>query len=179
MIEPWSDEEREVSIKIFRKIAANNRAWLAAWRSGTTPADYPMPTDVYEAHRLTVKSISSDIAVFDERGRVLLAQRPSLEENPAELWPSLWHLPGTRHIAGESDEEALNRLFAMEIGVKLEARFVGHREYFPQTHTLVYTTQVQAGDIQTNEKKAWFDPSALPATMVSEQRPILEELSNA
>lgn len=183
MIEPWSEEERKSAFVIFKKIENNNRAWLASLHAGEMPASYPMPQDLYEAHRLTMKSISSEIGVFDEQGRILLILRPSSSESSVELFPSLWHIPGTRHIANETNEEALQRLLESEIGAKPEARFVTCKEYTVKggdtlslLFSLLYVAYIPSGSVDIGEKRRWFETRALPVSILEEHRAIVDLL---
>ena len=50
----------------------------------------------------------------DERGRVLIAQRPA-----GKHMAGYWEFPGGKIAAGESSEQALRRELAEELGVSL------------------------------------------------------------
>lgn len=183
MIEPWTEEERIVAFAIFDKIQNNNREWLAARRAGEMPAIYPMPHDIYEAHRLTMKSVTSEIGIFDEQGRMLLTLRPSANEDPAEPYPSQWHIPGIRHIAQETNEDALQRLIDDEIGTKIEARLVECKEYPIDERnglsllSLLYVARASSGVININERSQWFDITRLPESILEEHRAIVALLA--
>lgn len=181
MIEPWSDTEREAALTVFEKMARNNTAWLTARRNGTPLTEYPMPHDLYEAHRLTMKSVSSEIGVFDEQNRILLIKRPSLNEDPAEPYPDLWHVPGTRHIGDETEQEALERLLTDEVGTAAETRFIGHKEYHTNGRTglsFLYIARLPSHSLATNEKSGWFETHALPSETLAEHVPIIEFLAS-
>lgn len=180
MIEPWSEEERLAAFATFKKISENNRAWLAARRAGRTLSDYPMPHDIYEAHRLTMKSISSEAGIFDEQGRIFLTRRPSATEDPAEPYPNQWHIPGTRHIGNETEVEAFQRLVKDEIGADIEMHFIGHKEYHTNGHnglSLLYLAHIHSDAVTTNERQQWFNARALPAELLADHIAIVGYLT--
>lgn len=184
MVSPWTEEERVAALATFKKIAENNRAWLAARSAGETPLAYPMPHDIYEAHRLTMKSISSEVGIFDEQGRIFLTKRPSADENPAEPYPGQWHIPGTRHIARETNDEALQRLIDDEIGAPIEARLTDHKEYPVNEHnklsllSLLYVAHVTSGTVDADENRQWFNVRDLPNPILEEHREIVSQLAS-
>lgn len=179
MMEPWTEAEHDAALTAFQKIAHNNDAWLAARRKGDPHPSYPMPHDLYEAHRRTMKSISSEIGLFDEKGRIFLTMRPSADEDPAEPHPSLWHIPGTRHISNETGDEALLRLIEDEVGTDVPASYIGYKEYAIDGRmglSLLYLARVHAHKIAVNDKRGWFDPHAIPTETLTEHIPIIQHL---
>ena len=64
-------------------------------------------------------------ALFDDSGRVLIAQRPA-----GKHMAGWWEFPGGKVASGESDGEALVRELREELGVETHA----HREITTMTH---------------------------------------------
>lgn len=93
----WMDSEVQIAVKVLYKYANCVRNKL------------PVPTPIFEAHNHGTKTINSDIAVFDLRGKVYLVGR-----EPGQLWADTIHLPGTTHCY-EWLQEATERLLASEL----------------------------------------------------------------
>ena len=62
--------------------------------------------------RPTIRVVAA--ALYDERGRVLIAERP-----PGKHLSGRWEFPGGKVDAGESEEAALGRELAEELGITL------------------------------------------------------------
>jgi|GEM_PF-6185976 len=179
MIEPWNEEERARAFAVFNKIENNNREWLSARRANKVPSSYPMPHDLFNAHRRTLKNISSEICVFDTQNRIFLTMRPTKDELPAEPYPGVWHIPGTRHVANETNAEALERLLESEIGIQFETNFVDCIEY-PEGDSegilFLYTAKDLTDSIDTDEARQWFDVNALPKPVLKEHMTIIKDI---
>src|SRR3990167_4274479 len=66
----WRPEEEEIAVVVLKKIEQ------------TQERNARIPGRVYEAHLRTKKNISTEIALFNGRGELYLARRPSLSEVP-------------------------------------------------------------------------------------------------
>jgi 8-oxo-dGTP diphosphatase len=62
--------------------------------------------------RPTIRVVAA--ALYDEKGRVLIAERP-----PGRHLAGRWEFPGGKIDAGETEEQALSRELAEELGVAL------------------------------------------------------------
>lgn len=75
-------------------------------------------------------------ALLDDRGRVLVAQRP-----PGKSLAGLWEFPGGKVETGERPEDALVRELSEELGIAIEAErlepltFASHA--YPDAHLLM------------------------------------------
>jgi 8-oxo-dGTP diphosphatase len=91
--------------------------------------------------------------VRDERGRILLAQRP-----PGKHLAGLWEFPGGKSEPGEAPEHALRRELAEEIGIQsgnVEA-LIAVPWHYPEKSILldVYSVRDWRGDVHGREGQA-------------------------
>jgi len=114
----------------------------------------------------------------DERGRILLAQRP-----PGKHLAGLWEFPGGKCEPGESPENALRRELHEEVGVEIGAieKLIAVPWSYPQKSIVldVYNVLTHAGSIHGREGQAlrWlpFDEiGTLP--MPPADRPVIAAL---
>lgn len=106
----------------------------------------------------------SAVALIDDRGRVLLAQRPE-----GKSMAGLWEFPGGKVEAGESPEAALVRELAEEIGIVVSAddlvplTFASHA--YEMFHLLmpVFACRKWQGNLQGCEGQAlaWVEADKL------------------
>jgi 8-oxo-dGTP diphosphatase len=86
-------------------------------------------------------------AMIEEEGRYLITQRP-----PAASLPLLWEFPGGRVEPGESDEAALARELAEEMGIAVRVgERVIHVEHAYAAYDIdfcVYRCQLRMGPIR-------------------------------
>ena len=68
------------------------------------------------ARRRPFTLLVAAVALLDQRGRVLLAQRP-----PKKHMEGLWEFPGGKVEPDESPEEALCRELEEELGIQVES----------------------------------------------------------
>jgi len=89
----------------------------------------------------------------DERGRILLAQRP-----PGKHLAGLWEFPGGKCEPGESPENALRRELHEEVGVEIGAieKLIAVPWSYPQKSIVldVYNVLTHAGSIHGREGQA-------------------------
>lgn len=85
----WTEEEVSVAVAVLQKIA-----YCQNMGKG-------FPGEVFEAHVVSKKNISTEVVIFDNEGRVYLIERPSLAENPSEPYPGQLHSPGVTHGKNE------------------------------------------------------------------------------
>ena len=103
-------------------------------------------------------------ALVDERGRVLLQQRPR-----GKAMAGLWEFPGGKIASGESPERALRRELDEELGITvaesdLEAfGFASHRYETFHILLLLYLCRRWQGAPQARETQAlaWVLPAAM------------------
>jgi 8-oxo-dGTP diphosphatase len=101
-------------------------------------------------------------ALFNERGEVLIAQRPA-----HKLYPGQWEFPGGKIEAGESARDALVRELREELGVEVQATrpLMRLRHRYPEFTVLLDLWQVQrfAGAPRSDEHPAlaWVHPDRL------------------
>ena len=103
-------------------------------------------------------------ALYDDQGRVLLAQRP-----PGKAMEGLWEFPGGKIEAGETPEAALARELHEELGIVVEegslkpVTFTSFR--YPDFHLLMplYACVCWDGDLHPREGQSfvWVKPSDL------------------
>jgi 8-oxo-dGTP diphosphatase len=86
-------------------------------------------------------------AMIEEEGRYLITQRP-----PAASLPLLWEFPGGRVEPGETDEAALARELAEEMGIAVRVgERVIHVEHAYEAYDIdfcVYRCELRAGPIR-------------------------------
>ncbi len=75
------------------------------------------------ARRAVIRVVAG--ALFDHGGRVLIAERP-----PGKHLAGRWEFPGGKVVPGESDEQALRRELAEELGIEVLAA----RHFLALTH---------------------------------------------
>lgn len=112
-------EEQEIVVKAIRLLNAGSLEWSEAGEHLTAAAmakysncvrnKKNVPHSVFETHNRGTKTVNSDIAIFDPKGRIYLVGR-----EPGQLWADTIHLPGTTH-AYEWLQEATERLLATEL----------------------------------------------------------------
>ncbi|OHA09050.1 MAG: hypothetical protein A3A44_00630 [Candidatus Sungbacteria bacterium RIFCSPLOWO2_01_FULL_60_25] len=95
----WTEEMQARAIEVF--------GWVRQSRS--------VPPNVYEAQVSAGLNVSLEVVVVRPSARyweVFLAQRSTLEENPSEPYPGMWHSPGVgfRISDGRTIRGALDRL---------------------------------------------------------------------
>jgi 8-oxo-dGTP diphosphatase len=101
-------------------------------------------------------------AMIEEEGRYLITQRP-----PHATLPLLWEFPGGRVEPGESDQEALARELAEEMGIQVAVGDrVIHVEHAYQSYDIdfcVYRCRHVGGDIQHRRvhDHRWVRPDEL------------------
>ena len=80
-------------------------------------------------------------ALFDSRGRVLIAQRPA-----GKHMAGRWEFPGGKIHTGESEFEALQRELREELGVELDAaeRMLEISHDYPERHVELCMWRVTA-----------------------------------
>ena len=103
-------------------------------------------------------------ALFDDRGRVLIARRP-----PGKSLAGLWEFPGGKVEPGESPEAALARELREELSVRTAPEtfepitFASHA--YDGFHLLMplYAVRKWAGDVHATEHDAlaWVPPGEL------------------
>lgn len=106
----------------------------------------------------------SAVALIDDRGRVLLAQRPA-----GKSMAGLWEFPGGKVEAGETPEAALVRELAEELGIQVAEgdlaplTFASHG--YERFHLLmpVYACRQWSGEAQGREGQtlAWVSAERL------------------
>jgi len=117
-------------------------------------------------------------ALFDSRGRVLIAQRP-----PGTHMAGRWEFPGGKIDAGESELEALRRELKEELGVALQdaERLLELSHEYPERrielcmwHVTRYSGEPQSLDGQSLK---WVDPAELEREdLLEADRPIVAAL---
>jgi 8-oxo-dGTP diphosphatase len=104
------------------------------------------------------------VALIDERGRVLLQQRP-----PGKAMAGLWEFPGGKIASGETPEAALCRELEEELGIRvaesdLEAfGFASHRYETFHILLLLYLCRRWHGTPTARETQVldWAMPTAM------------------
>ncbi len=98
----------------------------------------------------------------DERGRVLLAQRPAEDRHPLK-----WEFPGGKLHDGESPEACLQRELEEELGIRVEVGEVFHVVNHPYSDCsvllLAYLCLWRSEEIRLREHVAcqWVEPLRL------------------
>ena len=101
-------------------------------------------------------------AMIEQEGRYLITQRP-----PKATLPLLWEFPGGRVEPGETDQEALAREIAEEMGIAVTVgERVIHVEHAYQSYDIdfcVYRCQHVGGTIQHHRvhDHRWVRPDEL------------------
>jgi len=103
-------------------------------------------------------------ALYDDQGRILLAQRP-----PGKAMEGLWEFPGGKVEAGETPEQALSRELHEELGIKVKESSLKPVTFasfaYPEFHLLMplYVAESWDGELQSREGQslAWVRPSDL------------------
>ncbi len=117
---------------------------------------------IFSGRRGAAERVVHQAAIVAEPG-VLLTLRPDLYG---------WELPGGAPLPGESGEDAVRREVLEETGLDVAVeRFVGeyHRTGFGAHRARVYRCRVVGGALRTSDETpavAWFDPVALPHTLL-------------
>jgi 8-oxo-dGTP diphosphatase len=117
-------------------------------------------------------------ALFDSRGRVLIAQRPA-----GKHMAGRWEFPGGKIHGGESEFEALRRELREELGVELEAaeRMLEICHDYPERHVQLCMWRVIAygGEPRTldGQRLKWVTIAELSSEdLLEADRPIVEAL---
>ena len=117
-------------------------------------------------------------ALFDPRGRVLIAQRPA-----GKHMAGRWEFPGGKIDAGESELDALRRELLEELGVRLEGaeRMLELSHDYPERRVQLCMWRVTAysGNPRTLDGQAlkWVDPADLEREdLLEADRPIVRAL---
>ncbi len=118
-------------------------------------------------------------ALYDERGRVLIAQRP-----PGKPLAGRWEFPGGKIDAGESERAALLRELREELGVEVQAaeRLLELTHEYPERHVELcmwhvteYTGTPHPHD---GQQLKWVEPAKLAdEDLLEADRPIVERLA--
>jgi 8-oxo-dGTP diphosphatase len=103
-------------------------------------------------------------ALFDDQGRILLAQRPE-----GKALAGLWEFPGGKLEPGETPEAALVRELQEELTLKVNETSLTPLTFasftYPQFHLLMplYACTSWSGPIRPREGQAiaWVEPSRL------------------
>ena len=120
-------------------------------------------------------------ALIDERGRVLIAQRPLGKE-----FSGLWEFPGGKVESGETPELALARELREELGIALDpaaltpVAFSSGSRGARHLLLLLYRCTEWVGEAQALDATAlkWVKPAALcPQEMPPADRPFLPILA--
>ena len=117
-------------------------------------------------------------ALYDERGRVLIAQRPA-----GKHMAGRWEFPGGKVGAGESESAALARELREELGIEVAAA----RRLMRLTHAYadrdvelsLWVVERYAGEPRPLDRQElrWVDPVQLTAADILEaDRPFVEAL---
>ena len=127
--------------------------------AGATPAGWSGPASDPVRTVLVVA-----VALVDDDGRVLIAQRP-----PGKAMAGLWEFPGGKINPGETPEAALQRELLEELGIDIAAAclapftFASHR--YPEFHLLmpVYLCRRWLGVPTAREGQtlSWVRPARL------------------
>ena len=117
-------------------------------------------------------------ALFDDQGRVLIAQRP-----PGSHLAGRWEFPGGKIDAGESELQALSRELTEELGVKLISaeRMLGLTHDYAERRIVLSMWHVTAyeGTPRSLDGQAlkWVKPAGLvDEDLLEADRPIVAAL---
>ncbi|MBI4095143.1 MAG: hypothetical protein HY435_03050 [Candidatus Liptonbacteria bacterium] len=152
MVDPksteWTDEEQEVAVAILGKIAyCQNKG-------------KDMPGEVFEAHVRSKKNISTELALFNEKGKLYLVRRPTPWESPSEPYPGQLHCPGVTHGKNEflgNTFERLKRREGVDFDWVIPAATVDATDSERGMYTLRIFIALARG-IPTNPRGAFFFP---------------------
>jgi 8-oxo-dGTP diphosphatase len=118
--------------------------------------------------------------IQDERGRVLLAQRPAQDRHPLK-----WEFPGGKLQDRESPEACLRRELEEELGIQVEVgevfHVVNHAYRDRSILLLAYICRWKGGKIHLREHKAheWVEPERLLEFDLTEaDLPVARKLSD-
>jgi 8-oxo-dGTP diphosphatase len=103
-------------------------------------------------------------ALFDAKGRVLLAQRPA-----GKSLAGLWEFPGGKLEPGETPEAALARELEEELSIRVNENQIQPMTFasfgYPDFHLLMplYRCETWTGDVRPREGQAvaWVETSRL------------------
>jgi 8-oxo-dGTP diphosphatase len=116
--------------------------------------------------------------ILDDRGRVLLAQRPGREGESGQ-----WEFPGGKLRDGETPEQCLRRELKEELGMSVEVGDVFHVVHHPYPEgsilLVAYLCRFRGRRIRLLEHMAyrWLDPTETPTMDLMEaDRPIAMKL---
>jgi len=138
-----------------------------------------LPRAVYEAFVRTHKKISTELVLYNEKGKIWLIRRPSKDINPDDPYAGEWHLPGVVHNAHETTAQAFDRLFRQEIGegeldehseVKTFEIDDGRRGLYC---ALLHVCRLRMGMPHNEGDADFFAPSALPTPIVTFHKDVL------
>ena len=120
-------------------------------------------------------------ALFDERGRVLIAQRP-----PGKPMAGRWEFPGGKIDAGESERGALDRELREELGVEVAGaeRMLELRHEYPDriVELCMWRITGYTGVPHPHDGQAlkWVAPARLPEEdLLEADRPIVARLAQS
>ncbi len=118
-------------------------------------------------------------ALFDEHGRVLIAERP-----PGKAMAGRWEFPGGKIDSGESERDALVRELREELGVRVLAaeRLLELQHEYPDRHIELCMWRVSeySGVPQPHDGQAlkWVYPDRLAdEDLLEADRPIVQLLA--
>lgn len=165
-----------------KKDAQNSRltdeeiAFVAEKLAKLAPGRLPRPI-FNEVARLKPLAVV-ELIVVNERGKVLLTQRPS--DDP--FWPNKWHIPGVALSAlDESVDSALERLVHDELeGMAIATPVLTKNAYLRQSErgtefASIYHSRLLGGQAVGS----FFDVSNLPLNIVGVNADLLTEKSVA
>lgn len=119
-------------------------------------------------------------ALYDERGRVLIAQRPA-----GKSMAGRWEFPGGKIDAGESEHAALVRELREELGVEVRSaeRMLELSHEYADRHVELCMWHVTAYDgvphPHDGQSLKWVSPARLAdEDLLEADRPIVERLAH-
>jgi 8-oxo-dGTP diphosphatase len=103
-------------------------------------------------------------ALYDEQGRVLIAERP-----PGKHMAGRWEYPGGKLGAGESERDALDRELREELGVQVDAArhlmTLAHDYGDRNVELSMWIVERYSGTVRSldGQRLRWVAPAALEA----------------
>ncbi len=133
----------------------------------------PLGAELFEAVARVSISLAHELVALRQRGdqtEVLLLQR-----GPNEVYPSLWHCPGSVLRPGETENDVFNRLAQGKNGVSVISRdFIGRDnnpgEVRGHFYHLVFLCEV---DLSVDFGGRWFSIDNLPETTLEHHREVV------
>jgi 8-oxo-dGTP diphosphatase len=108
-------------------------------------------------------------ALYDTRGRVLIAERPAGKDMAGR-----WEYPGGKIGAGESERDALDRELREELGVRVDAArhlmTLAHDYGNRQVELSMWIVERYTGPVSSldGQRLRWVEPAALSAEDILE-----------